>query len=1231
MGGMALHFGWIAEMKTGEGKTLVSTLPAYLNALDGRGVHMVTVNEYLATRDAEWMGRVHRWLGLSVGRIGSDIEDPFRKRAAYAADITYGTNNEFGFDYLRDNMARTRETMAQRGHVFAIVDEVDSILIDEARTPLIISGPADEAAQLYYQFASIARTLTRDVDYEVDEEKKTVVPLEAGIEKVEKAVGVDNIYDAVSVNYVHQLTKALTAKDLYKQDKDYLVADGEVKIIDEFTGRTLEGRRWSDGLHQAVEAKERVAIKEENHTWATVTLQNYFRMYDKLSGMTGTAETEAGEFAGTYGLPVVPIPTNKEMVRADQPDLVFKTEEAKFNAVVEDIVERNELGQPMLIGTASVAKSELLSRLLDKRGVRHNVLNAKQHFREAEVVAQAGRRGAVTVATNMAGRGVDIILGGNAELLAQHELAAEGVDLGSDEGQAELERRQSAMEARCRAEGEEVRKLGGLYVLGSERHESRRIDNQLRGRSGRQGDQGESRFYLSLDDELLRLFATGAMSWVMGRTLPEDVPIESKTVAKAIERAQNTVEARNAEIRKDALKYDEVMDQQRKVIYERRLQIIDGDDLEEHTEDLLAGAAEKLVAEHCPTEFEEDWDLKALVDGLMQYYPTKFTVADLAQAATTEDLVESIVEEALEYYEQHSESMPGGAETMRQIERDVYLQIMDARWRDHLAEMDNLKDGIHLRWTVQADPLNAWQQEGYSMFGQLMEVIDNDYLRYILHVEAVQAPAAEPDLDRAVYAAAEDPVAETGALASALLAEQGTNIAPQSAMLGAPAGGNGSGSGSGGGGSAKAQIKRPNAPDPNALVPDRQGAAREGRSQRPLLVRERQEVQVLPWRRLTGRRPRHRATSQPSSRRWASGWPRPSATWAARSSRSGGPSSRPRRPGPTCGTTPTTPGPSPSELGRVSADLDQLEGLRSALDDAHALLELTDESAAAGARDVALDAELVETVDALGTRLGALELQSLFSGDYDELDAVCEVHAGRRRDRRAGLDRGACCACTSAGPSGVASRWRWTRPPRGRRPGCCRPPSSSTAASPTACSPPSAACTGWSACRPSTRSTGARPASRPWTSRRSSRTCPSEVEIDEKDLRIDTYRSSGAGGQHVNKTDSAVRLTHLPTGIVVSCQNERSQHQNKAKALQILGAKLAERARLERRAELDALSGERVDNAWGNQIRSYVMAPYQLVKDLRTGYETGNVDAVLDGDLDAFMEAELRRQREVSA
>jgi preprotein translocase subunit SecA len=813
MGGMALHFGWIAEMKTGEGKTLVSTLPVYLNALEERGVHVVTVNDYLATRDSEWMGRLHRWLGLTVGRIGADIDDPVLKRAAYAADVTYGTNNEFGFDYLRDNMARSREHMAQRGHVFAIVDEVDSILIDEARTPLIISGPADEAAQLYYQFASIARTLSRDVDYEVDEEKKTVVPLEPGIEKVEKAVGVENIYDAVSTNYVHQLTKALTAKELYKRDKDYLVAGGEVKIIDEFTGRTLDGRRWSDGLHQAVEAKERVAIKEENHTWATVTLQNYFRMYDKLSGMTGTAETEAGEFAGTYGLSVVPIPTNKDMIRVDEPDLVFKTEEAKFNAVVEDLVERHASGQPVLVGTASVAKSELLSRLLEKEGVPHNVLNAKQHFREAEVVAQAGRKRGVTVATNMAGRGVDIILGGNAELLAQHELLAEGIDITTEEGAVELKRRHASLEARCRAEGEEVRKLGGLYVLGSERHESRRIDNQLRGRSGRQGDPGESRFYLSLDDELLRLFATGAMSWVMGRTLPEDVPIESKTVAKAIERAQNTVEARNAEMRKDNLKYDEVMDQQRKVIYGRRLQIIDGDDLEEHTEDLLAGAAERQVAEFCPSEFQEEWDLKGLIDGVTQYYPTKFTVEDLSQAATTDDLVESIVEEALEYYERHSESMVGGVETMRQIEREVMLQIIDARWRDHLAEMDNLKDGIHLRWTVQADPLNAWQSEGFNMFGKLVEVIDNDYLLYIMHVETIDETATEPNLERAVYVAAEDPVADTSALVGMMAAEMGAQVAPVEQALPPAAAANGSPNG------AKALIKRPNAPDPEALVP----------------------------------------------------------------------------------------------------------------------------------------------------------------------------------------------------------------------------------------------------------------------------------------------------------------------------------------------------------------------------------------------------------------------------
>ncbi|HZD66322.1 MAG TPA: preprotein translocase subunit SecA, partial [Acidimicrobiales bacterium] len=580
MGGMALHFGWIAEMKTGEGKTLASTLPVYLNGLTGKGVHVVTVNDYLAGRDAEWMGQIYRFLGLSVGLVSSTMEDAAQRRAAYQCDVTYGTNTEFGFDYLRDNMCRSRESMVQRGHAYAIVDEVDSILIDEARTPLIISGPAAESARLYYQFAGIARSLRREADYEVDEEKRTVMPTEAGIAKVEDQLGVDNLYEAVAVNYVHQLEQALRAKELYRRDKDYIVSDGEVKIVDEFTGRILEGRRWSDGLHQAVEARERVAIKDENHTWATVTLQNYFRLYDKLAGMTGTAVTEAAEFASTYNIPVVPIPTNLPMVRTDRADVIYKTEGGKFQAVVEDLAERHEAGQPVLVGTASVAKSELLSRLLERRGIPHSVLNAKQHAREAMIVAQAGRLGAITVATNMAGRGVDIILGGNPEGLAAEEAVAEGTDLAAPEGQGRLGELVAKFEEQCRVEGERVKELGGLYVLGSERHESRRIDNQLRGRSGRQGDPGESRFFLSLEDELMRLFATGAMNWVMAKALPEDVPIEAKMVTKAIERAQNTVEARNSEVRKDVLKYDEVMNEQRKVIYARRMQVIDGEDLE---------------------------------------------------------------------------------------------------------------------------------------------------------------------------------------------------------------------------------------------------------------------------------------------------------------------------------------------------------------------------------------------------------------------------------------------------------------------------------------------------------------------------------------------------------------------------------------------------------------------------------------------------------------------------
>ena len=582
MGGAALHAGWVAEMGTGEGKTLVSTLPVYLNALGGKGVHVVTVNDYLARRDAVWMGQVHRWLGLEVGLVVPGVRSaPHEKRVDYGCDITYGTNNEFGFDYLRDNMAGSVAEKVQRGHNFAIVDEVDSILIDEARTPLIISGRVADAAQTYYKFASIVRTLERGVDFDVDEAKRIVVPTEPGIEKVERALGVENLYDEVQQNLVHQLQVALKAAVLYHRDKDYIVADGEVKIVDEFTGRILEGRRWSEGIHQAVEAKEGVRIKEENQTLATITLQNYFRMYEKLAGMTGTAQTEAGELMNTYGLNVVPIPPNKTRVRLDEADLIFKTEEAKFAAVIEDIAQRHEAGQPVLVGTASVEKSEVLSRKLQQRGIVHEVLNAKQHTREASIVAQAGRPGAVTVATNMAGRGVDILLGGNPEGLARQQVLKEGhhpdtlldefaLPVALEEMPTDyLTARRKAHERLnellteygkiCAEQGDEVRRLGGLHVVGTERHESRRIDNQLRGRSGRQGDPGSSRFYLSLEDDLMRLFATGALSWVMNRALPDDEAIEAKMVTKAIERAQTTVEQRNAEIRKNVLKYDEVM------------------------------------------------------------------------------------------------------------------------------------------------------------------------------------------------------------------------------------------------------------------------------------------------------------------------------------------------------------------------------------------------------------------------------------------------------------------------------------------------------------------------------------------------------------------------------------------------------------------------------------------------------------------------------------------------
>jgi preprotein translocase subunit SecA len=742
MGGAALHFGWVAEMKTGEGKTLVSTLPVYLNALADKGVHVITVNDYLATRDAEWMGQVHRRLGLSVGLIVPGQYDAAHKRAQYACDVTYGTNNEFGFDYLRDNMAMSRAEQVQRGANYCIVDEIDSILIDEARTPLIISGRIADAAKVYYQFASIVRGLKRDHHYDVDEEKRTVAPTDEGIEAVEKALGVDNMYDEVSQNLVHQIQAALRAKELFKRDKDYVVQHGEVKIVDEFTGRILEGRRWSEGLHQAVEAKEGVKIKEENQTLATITLQNYFRMYDKLAGMTGTAETEAAEFAGTYDLQVVPIPTHRPMIRLDQGDLIYKAEDPKFNAVVDDIVERHEAGQPVLVGTISVEKSEKLSRFLDKRGVPHEVLNAKLHFREAEIVAQAGRLGAVTVATNMAGRGVDILLGGNPGQMAERDAKAEGLDLESEEGQARVAELTAKYEPECKAEGDQVRELGGLYVLGTERHDSRRIDNQLRGRSGRQGDPGESRFYLSLEDDLMRLFATGAMNWVMGKTLDDDVPIEAKMVSKAIERAQNTVEQRNGEIRKNVLKYDEVMNQQRKVIYKRRDQILDAADLREESLGYLAEAVDATISTYCVSDHPEEWDLEGLHNDIATFWPLGASLDDLGGCTSTDELYELLMGEATAHYEEREEEF--GADTMRQVERQVMLRIIDQKWREHLYEMDYLQEGINLRAMGQKDPLVEWQRDGFEMFGAMMQGIATDFVKYVMHA---QVTVAQPKLD----------------------------------------------------------------------------------------------------------------------------------------------------------------------------------------------------------------------------------------------------------------------------------------------------------------------------------------------------------------------------------------------------------------------------------------------------------------------------------------------------
>ena len=760
MGGVALHQGNVAEMRTGEGKTLVATLPSYLNALTGKGVHVITVNDYLAEYQSELMGRIHRMLGLETGCILASMT-PDQRRAEYAKDITYGTNNEFGFDYLRDNMAWSTAELVQRGHHYAIVDEVDSILIDEARSPLILSGPADQATKWYVEFAKIAQRLVRgeldsgEGDYEVDEKKRTIGVLEQGIAKVEDLLGIDNLYESVNTPLIGFLNNAIKAKELFKRDKDYVNIDGEILIVDEHTGRMLPGRRYNEGMHQAIEAKEGVDIKNENQTLATITLQNYFRMYSKLAGMTGTAQTEAAELHSIYKLGVITIPTNMPMIRLDQADLVYRTSDAKFDAVVEDIVERHHAGQPVLVGTVSVEKSEHLSNLLRRRGVRHEVLNAKQHAREAAIIAEAGRLGAVTVATNMAGRGTDIMLGGNSEFRAVQELKRRGLD--PEETPQEYEDAWddalTAAEAAVAKEHDEVKDLGGLYVLGTERHESRRIDNQLRGRSGRQGDPGESRFYLSLQDDLMLRFNAGMVDRVMQTARIEDnVPIESKIVSRSIAGAQSQVEAQNYEIRKNVLKYDDVLNRQRQVIYAERRKVLEGADMQEQIRHFVNDVVAAYVASATAEGYAETWDLDQLWTAMGTLFPVSITVDDVAARAggrasiTREVLLEELTNDAHHAYDQREELL--GTDNMREIERRVVMSVLDRKWREHLYEMDYLQEGIGLRAMAQRDPLVEYQREGFQLFEAMMDGIKEESVGFLFNapvqIEAASAPAPAP-------------------------------------------------------------------------------------------------------------------------------------------------------------------------------------------------------------------------------------------------------------------------------------------------------------------------------------------------------------------------------------------------------------------------------------------------------------------------------------------------------
>jgi preprotein translocase subunit SecA len=774
MGGAALHQGNVAEMRTGEGKTLVSTLPAYLNALTGKGVHVVTVNDYLAERDSEWMGRIHRFLGLKVGVIISNMS-PAERREAYAADITYGTNNEFGFDYLRDNMAWSLEDCVQREHNFAIIDEADSILIDEARTPLIISGPADKPTKWYVEFATIAQKLERDVHYEVDEKKRTVGVLELGVTKVEELLGIENLYESVNTPMIGYLNNGIRAKELFKRDKDYVVMNGELLIVDEHTGRMLAGRRYNEGLHQALEAKERLEIQDENQTLATITLQNYFRLYEKLSGMTGTAMTEAAELMQIYKLGVIPIPTNRPMQRVDEPDLIYKTESAKFIASAEDIAAHHKKGQPVLVGTVSVEKSEELSSLLKKRGIPHEVLNAKQHEREAAIIARAGTVGAVTVATNMAGRGTDIMLGGNPEFMADFELQRRGLNPVEtpEEYEAAWADELAKQKAAVAKEHEVVVGLGGLYVLGTERHESRRIDNQLRGRSGRQGDPGESRFYLSLQDDLMRRFNSGIVERFLGAAgIADDVPIESKMVSNAIRSAQTQVESLNFEMRKNVLKYDDVMNRQRTVVYSERREVLEGADIQEQVKTFIVDTVSAYVESATGEGFSEEWDLDTLHTALKALYPISFTVEDLinevgGRAGLDQDFIlDRVLGDVEKAYEAREETLT--PTVTRELERKILLSVLDRKWREHLYEMDYLQEGIGLRAMAQRDPLVEYQKEGYDLFSAMMDAIKEELVGYLFNVEVnveeesggVEAkglsPAIKPKNELRYSAAAED-------------------------------------------------------------------------------------------------------------------------------------------------------------------------------------------------------------------------------------------------------------------------------------------------------------------------------------------------------------------------------------------------------------------------------------------------------------------------------------------